>query len=72
MLGEELTLIKEALLAYGAGMLVIPVQSCVLAVSKGMLDVVTFLITEEMDLITTIFCHHPWVLQDLIYREAGV
>jgi hypothetical protein len=47
-------------------MLVIPVQSCVLAVREGMLDIVTFLITEEMDLVTTIFGRHPWVLQDLI------
>ena len=71
MLREELTLIKDALLANGTVVLVIPVQSRVIAVSKGMLDVVTFLIKEEVDLVT-IFGRHPWVLQDLINREAGL
>ena len=71
MLREELALIKHALLAHGTIMLVIPVQSRVIAVSKGMFDVVTFLIKEEVDLVT-IFGRHPWVLQDLINREAGL
>ena len=70
--GEDLTLIKEALLTHGASMLVISVQSCAIAVSKGMLNVVTLLFTEEVDLIATIFGRHPWVLQDLIYGEADV
>ena len=71
VLREELTLIKYALLAQGTIVLVIPVQSCVIAVRKGMFDVITFLIKEEVDLIT-IFGHHPWVLQDLINGETGL
>lgn len=71
MLREELTLIKHALLAHGTVVLVIPVQSRVIAVSKGMFDVVTLLIKEEVDLIT-IFGRHPWVLQDLINGETGL
>lgn len=71
MFREELTLIKYALLAQGTIVLVIPVQSRAIAVRKGMFDVITFLIKEEVDLIT-IFGRHPWVLQDLINGETGL
>ena len=69
MLREDLTLIKDALLA---AVLVIPVQSSsVIAVRKGMFDVVTLLIIEEVDPVT-IFGGHPGVLQDLVDGETGL
>ncbi len=52
MLREDLTLIKYALIAHCAVVLVIPVQSSVIAVSESMFDVVALLIKEEVDLIT--------------------
>ena len=72
VLREQLALIQHAFLAQSTVMLAIPVQSCVIAVSKGMFDVVTLLIIEEVVDLITIFGCHPGVLQDLINGETGL